>query len=181
MLPGNFHNLQSTHKIFKNFILQFFSLYHIYMMATMERLNQSGEHVCPTHNACIHTQAYWTWNMYAESVDITDYRGELERDDPRNIGRELNLAIWWSSVGSPNFKLPKLLQQNFSCMAAQLQSIHVTEEMWKRPTVPGWTIPSCVLVNLYTHCLECGRTSLVWWQYFPHSAPILATFGPLIC
>ena len=62
----------------------------------MEWLKQSGEHVCPTHNACVRAQAfqYWTCNMYAESVDITDYIGVLERDDPRNIGRELNLAIW---------------------------------------------------------------------------------------
>ena len=26
-----------------------------------------------------------------------------------NIGGDLNLAIWWPSVGSPNFKSPKLL------------------------------------------------------------------------
>ena len=37
-----------------------------------------------------------------------------------NIGGELNLALWFSSVGLPNFILPNLLHDEITCTVVQL-------------------------------------------------------------
>ena len=69
-----------------------------------------------------------------------------------NIGVELYLAIWWSSVIMPNFKSPNYSLQKF-CTVGQFQSVvwdvQVAEKLRKRRRLLiGLLIPLCVLAIL---------------------------------
>ena len=71
-----------------------------------------------------------------------------------NFGRELNLAIWWSDVGSLHFKSPNLLHKNYTCTVAQPQLWNISlwghREVAKCLHSPVRTIPSCALATLCT-------------------------------
>ena len=57
-----------------------------------------------------------------------------------NFSRQLKLTIWWSGVGSINFKSPKLLHKNYTRTVAQPQLWNISlwnhREVAKMPSQP---------------------------------------------